>query len=254
MPNYNFSPVYILSFIVVIFFSIVWIPVFIVFYILYSIGSALSFMDESDQVGLCQTKYSMFLFFLHSMATVPYYLAWGMLWANKEIESREKRKVDFTVNFEDKSTHGSIDKDKVLAFITQNNTFKKVFGYKNEIDKEFYMDFFDYNKEEVERYEKRVVWLYWSDYNGGAMIGMTKNKNAIFCIDRDYNKIIISRKFYEMPFLMFLNQSHCTIGQIPWKAERNELDMEFYQKLKSYNEWIKENNINVKQNYINMLN
>lgn len=254
MKNYNFSPIYILSFIVVVFFSIVWIPVFVVFYILYSIGSALSFMDESDQVSLCQTKYSMFLFFLHSMATVPYHLAWGMLWANKEIENREKRKVDFTVNFEDKNTHGSVNKDEILGFIKQNNTFKKLFYYERDIDKDFYMNFFDYNKEEIERYEKRVVWLYWSNYNDGALIGMTKDKKAIFCIDRDYNKILLSRKFYEMPFLMFLNQSHSTIGQIPWKARRNQLDMDLYQKLKFYQSWLRESNITIKQRYLDMLN
>lgn len=53
---------------------------------------------------------------------------------------------------------------------------------------------------------------------------------------------------------MFLNQNDSTIGQIPWRARRGEVDMNTYEKLKLYSIWLEENNIKVKKQYIDMLN
>lgn len=56
------------------------------------------------------------------------------------------------------------------------------------------------------------------------------------------------------PFGPFLHSQDCTIGQIPWKVRRSELDMDLYYKLKYYKDWLIEKNIPIKEIYINMLN
>lgn len=256
MSNYNLTPTVIISFIVALFFSIVWAPVFIIFYSLYLIGKSLSFMDQSEQISHCgQTKYSVFLFFLHSIAVVPYNLAWGFVGATSYFRQQEKKKkINLEVSFEDKNTHGLIDRDQFINFVSHDETFQTLFNFREKIDKDSYLNFFDYDKEEIDRYEKKVVWLYWSDYNHDSIIGITKNKKAIFCIDSNYDKTIISKNFYELPFLMFLNQNDSTIGQIPWRARRGEIDMNTYEKLKFYKNWLEENNIKVKKQYLDMLN
>lgn len=255
MNNYNLTPMVIITFIVALFFSVVWIPVFIIFYPLYLIGKSLSFMDQSEQVSHCgQTKYSVFLFFLYSIAVLPYNFAWAFVGATNHFKKQEKKKISIQVNFEDKDHHGNIDREKFINLVSHDEVFQTLFNFREKIDKDSYLNFFDYNQEEIYRYEKKVVWLYWSDYNHDSIIGITKNKGAIFCIDSNYDKTIISKNFYELPFLMFLHESDSTIGQVPWRARHGRIDMNTYEKLKLYCIWLEENNIKVKKKYIDMLN
>jgi hypothetical protein len=240
---------------VFVFFCIVWIPVFVIFYSLYLFGKSLLAFDQSERVGMCQTKYTMFLFFLESIATLPYLFFWSLLSVDDDMNQREKRKKDlkdFPVTFDDITTHGNVNKAYLMSEILDNKQLKKAFHFQEEITKDDYLNFFDYDKEEITRYENKVVWLYSSNYYN-ALIGITKKKGAIFCINWDYDKFILCRNFYEIPFEIFLNKQDLSIGQIPWRAKRQELDMEGYYTLQYYKEWLEKNNIKVKQKYLNML-
>lgn len=241
--------------IIVVFISIVWIPIFLIFYPLSLLGKSLSFLDRSEQVGPCHTKYDMFIDLLNIISVMPYQVSWGLYFEKLDSDSRKKDLYkNMIVCFDDPSTHGDIDKEKIIKFISENKAFEKIFHFNEDISKEHYLNFFAHDREEIARYEKRVVWLYYSSYSYGSFIGMTKNKKAIFCINRDYSKFIVCKTFYEMPFVMFLDSQECTIGQIPWKARQSELDMDLYYKLKYYKDWLIENNITVKEKYMNMFN
>lgn len=218
------------------------------------IGKSLSFMDNSEQVSDCgQTKNSMFLFFVHNVAVLPYLIVWSFFNATISLSNRKYKKEDVKVNFEDTATHGNVNREELITLISSDEKFKSLFGFEEKISKEFYLNFFDYNKEEIERYEKRVVWIYSSSYDHETLIGVTKSKGAIFGINSDYEKKIISKNFYELPFIIFLNKSGSTIGQIPWKISRKEINLTDYENLKFYTDWLKNNKIKVKQKYIDML-
>ena len=237
---------------VFLFFCIVWSPIFIIFYSIYYIGKCMSGFDQSESVG-CQTQYSMLLFYIESIATVPVLFMYAMLCVHSELKEHEdtKRKsVNMILTFDDSETFNGIDLN-ALKNIYSSDAFKYAFNFGEDVNRENYLNFFDYNEEEIRRYEKRVVWLYFT--KDDSLIGITKKTGAIFVITRDYDKYILCKNFYDIPFELFLISDDVSIGQIPWKHSRGEIDMTYYEKLRYYKEWIKEHNLIVHQKNLRMI-
>lgn len=238
---------------VFLFFCVVWLPIFVIFYGIYFIGKSLSAFDQSDEVSLCQTKYSMLLFYIESIATIPVMFMYAMLCVNSEMREHDqikKNSVDLNLTFDDDKTFNGIDKN-ALKNIYSSKEFNYIFSFYEEVNRDNYLNFFNYNEEEIKRYEKRVVWLYFTKNH--SLIGITKKTGAIFVINKDYEKYILSKNFYDIPFELFLNEEGVSIGQVPWKYSRGELNMTYYDKLRGYKDWINEHNLIVNNKNLNMI-
>ena len=212
----------------------------------------MSGFDQSESVG-CQTQYSMLLFYIESIATVPVMFMYAMLLVQseqKEYDDTKRKSSNLLLTFDDQKTFNGIDRT-ALKNIYSSDAFKYAFSFSEDVSRENYLNFFNYNEEEIRRYEKRVVWLYFTKDH--SLIGITKKTGAIFVITRDYYKYILCKNFYDIPFELFLISEDMSIGQIPWKHSMGQVNMTYYEKLRYYKEWVEEHKLIVHPKNLKMI-
>lgn len=142
---------------------------------------------------------------------------------------------------------------EILTLIKNNEIFEYLFMYVDDVTDENINIFFDYDKENIEKYNKFVFWLYLSNFTYGYIVGIN-NEGKIFALTNELDEIEYCDNVYEIPFCFWYeeyslnNEDYSTVGM------RIKLEnFKIYNLLIEYKKFIEEKGIKVNKKYFDLI-